>query len=48
MSDIISYYIGRGGQVRVRTSEGLDREATDGEWLHLWRRDPRITLRLAR
>ncbi|MBI2236279.1 MAG: hypothetical protein HYU60_04890 [Magnetospirillum sp.] len=47
MGDIISYYVGRGGRVRVRTTDGLDREATDGEWLRLWSRDPRLTLRLA-
>lgn len=47
MSHILSYRVLRNGTVRVRVVDGRERDATPGEWLALWRSDPRLTLRLA-
>lgn len=47
MSEIVSYRVLPNGTVRVRVIDGHEREATPGEWLALWRADPRLTVHLA-
>ena len=44
MFDIRHYKVHPDGRVSVITEEGRTRPATDGEWIALWLRDPRITL----
>jgi hypothetical protein len=48
MNDIQGYRLLPNGSLRVRTIHGRERDATAGEWLALWRTDPRLTLALAR
>lgn len=47
MNEIVSYRVLPNGTVRVRVIGGRERDATPGEWLALWRTDPRLTIRLA-
>lgn len=46
MTHIVSYTLTTDGTLRVRLLNGLERPATDREWLYLWQADPRLTLRL--
>ena len=47
MSDIVEYHLRRNGSLWVHLQSGEVREATDSEWLYLWRKNPELTLRLA-
>ncbi|WP_158498761.1 hypothetical protein [Magnetospira sp. QH-2] len=44
MSKHSDYRVLKGGRILVRDGRGGERRATDSEWIHLWLRDPRITM----
>ena len=46
LGEISSYYVNNSASVRVITQAGVDRPATDGEWLALWRTQPALTLEI--
>ena len=48
LGEISSYYVNNSASVRVITQAGVDRPATDGEWLALWRTQPALTLEIYR